>query len=83
MLTFQEAIKIANKEKYAPKLVQITEYFDRYVFSYAARNGEAPDISPLYVMKDTGKTGVFFPPDYDDDYYNSGIDIPVPENLPR
>ena len=73
--------KIAEKEKYAPILVQITEYYDRYVFSYVAENGEAPDISPLYVMKETGEIGVFFPPDYDDDYYNSGIDIPIPENI--
>lgn len=81
VLTLQEAIKIAESEKFAPILTQITEYYDRYVFSYAMLNGEEPDISPLFVMKDTGKTGVFFPPDYDDKYYHSGINIPIPENI--
>ena len=66
---------------YAPVLNQIVEYPDRYVFGYAMLNGEEPDISPLYVMKDTGETGVFFPPDYDDDYYNSGVNIPIPESI--
>ena len=81
MITLQEAIKIAENEKFAPILAQITEYHDRYVFSYVEQNGEAPDISPLYVMKETGETGLFFPPDYDNEYYDSGVDIPVPENI--
>lgn len=80
-ITLQKAIKVAENEKFAPIIAQIIEYSDRYVFSYVAENGETPDISPLYVMKDTGETGVFFPPDYDDDYYNSGVNIPIPESI--
>ena len=80
-ITLREAIKIADKEKYAPVLAQITEYSDRYVFSYVEQNGEAPDISPLHVMKETCETGLFFPPDYDDEYYNSGINIPIPKDI--
>ena len=85
MITLQEAIKIAeNAGNKGLLLYQITEYPDRYVFDYGLESGESLINSvPPYVMKDTGETGVFFPPDYDDDYYNSGIDIPVPENLPQ
>ena len=32
-------------------------------------------------MKDSGKTGVFFPPDYDDEYFFSGVEIPVPDDI--
>ena len=79
-MTLQEALKIAEDNKYAPKLNKIIEFFDRYVFSYSYENNEPVICSgPLYVMKDTGEVNVFFPPDYDSDYLDSGIDIPIPE----
>ena len=81
-ITLQEAIKIADKEKYAPVLTQITEYQDRYVMTYVYEDGKLLVCgSALYVMKDTGKVGAFFPPDYDDNYYDSGVKIPIPENI--
>ena len=80
-MTLSEAIKIAEQKKYAPKLSSIIEYADRYVFGYSGFNGEIPDLSPLYVMKNNGEVGVFFPPDYDDDYFYSGKSIQIPENI--
>ena len=81
-LTLKEAIKIANKKKYAPKLISIKEYADRYVFYYTNENNETMYCSGgLYVMKGSGKTGVFFPPDYDDEYFFSGVEIPVPDDI--
>ena len=77
-MTVHELIEIAERNKYEEKLAGITEYPDRYVVSYVGENGEAPDLPSLYVMKDTGKTGVFFPPDFSDEYLNSGADVSIP-----
>lgn len=77
MITLQEAIKMAEHSEYEGLILWgIVEYSDRYVFDYGSEDGEPLLISPLYVMKDTGETGDFFPPDYDDEYYNSGVEIP-------
>ena len=78
-ITLQEALQIAEKNKYADKLISIREYHDRYVMSYAYSDKDILCESPIYVMKDTGKVGVFFPPDYSEEYYNSGINIPIPQ----
>ncbi len=78
-MTVHEVIRIAETVKYAPKLAGIGEYPDRYVVSYVNEKGVAPDVSPLYVMKATGETGVFFPPDYDREYLDSGVTIPIPQ----
>ena len=78
-MTIYKLIKIAEENKYEEKLAGITEYPDRYVVSYVGENGEVPDLSPMYVMKDTGKTGVFFPPDFSDEYLNSGVDVLIPK----
>ena len=76
-ITLQEAIQIAEKNKYADKLVSIREYHDRYVMSYAYADGSVSCDSPMYIMKDTGEVGVFFPPDYSKEYYYSGINVPI------
>ncbi len=78
-MTVDDLIKIAEENKYEEKLAGITEYSDRYVVSYVGKNGEVPDLSPMYVMKDTGKTGTFFPPDFNDEYLDSGVDVLIPE----
>ena len=78
-MTVLEAIKIAEKHKYAPKLADITEYTDRFVMSYVGEDGEILDESPMYVMKETGEVGTFFPPDYDGDFLKSGIRRRVPK----
>ena len=79
-MTLQEALKIAEANKDALKLKRIKEYHDRYVFEYGNENDEPLILSgPLYVMKNTGEVNVFFPPDYDSDYLDSGIDIPIPQ----
>ena len=74
-----ELIRIAEENKYEEKLAGITEYLDRYAVSYVGENGEVPDISTIYVMKDTGKTGLFFPPNFSDEYLNSGTNVLIPE----
>ena len=78
-ITLKEAIRIAEINKYAPKLASIIEYSDRFVFVCVGEDGEVWDISPMYIMKDTGKMGSFFPPDYDEKYLDSGVEIPLSE----
>ncbi|MBQ3625698.1 MAG: hypothetical protein II948_03050 [Synergistaceae bacterium] len=51
-VTLREAIKIAEQNKYAPRINSIT-----------------------------GATGTFFPPDYDDEYFFSGVEIPAPDDI--
>lgn len=81
-VTLQEAIQIANSVKYAPILIGIIEYSDRYVFDYTTEKNENLIVSRLIsVMKETGKIEYFFPPDYDDDYLNSGVEISVPDDI--
>ncbi len=76
MITFEEALKIAEENKYGDKLAFIEEFSDRYVFDYVSAEGYGYIVSgPLSVMKETGETGRFFPPHYDDDYKKSGIVI--------
>ena len=60
-ITLQKAIQIARANKYAPKLASIIEYSDRFVFVCVGEDGEVWDISPMYIMKDTGEMGGFFP----------------------
>ena len=78
-MTVHELIEIAEANKYAEKLGTITEYADRYVVSYVSGDGEVPDVSPLYIMKDTGEVGTFFPPYFSDEYLDSGVDVPIPQ----
>ena len=78
-MTVHEAIKIAEGNKYEEKLAHIKEYPDRYVMTYVDGNGEMPDLSPMYVMKDTGEEGTFFPPDFSEEYLDSGVDVPIPQ----
>ena len=62
-LTLKEAIKIANSVKYAPILVGIIEYSDRYVFDYTTEKNENLIVSRLIsVMKETGKIEYFSRP---------------------
>ena len=71
-MTIKEAIKIADKDKYAEKLDQVWEYPDRFVVSYCDKDGNAPAVSSLYVMKADGTTGVFFPPRYSKKFLDEG-----------
>ena len=78
MITLKEALKIANQEMEGLKLASIKEYPDRYTFEHVDENGKGFICSgPLYVMKDTGNIGIFFIPDYDENYLDSGVEIPL------
>lgn len=79
-MTVHEVISIAETVKYAPKLAAIDEFPDRYVVCYVGEKGEVPCVgSVLCIMKDTGEVGTFFPPDFSDEYYDSGVKIPIPQ----
>lgn len=75
-MTVKEALKLAEPYKYAPVVAEVWEYSDKYEISYANEKGEVPDISALYVDKETGEVGAFFPPDYDLKYLKSGKRVP-------
>ena len=76
MITFEEALKIAEENKYGDKLAFIEEFPDRYVFEYVSAEGYWYIVGgPLSVMKGTGEVDIFHPPHYDDDYLNSGVVI--------
>ena len=81
MITLQEAVKIAknNKKNFwldGLLFYGIVEYTDRFVFDYCLESGEPlAGIASLYVKKDTGEVDYFFPPDYDIDYLNSGVEV--------
>ena len=83
MITLKDAISIANdihdKEYMGLILYSIREYPDRYVFSYGFELDKYEPLfgdGAIYVMKDTGYTNIFFPPDYDHDFLASGVDLP-------
>ena len=71
-MTYKEAIKIADKMRYASIVGQVIEFPDRFVVSYVDENGDSPDISPIYVSKKDGRVGTFFPPDYEESYFDKG-----------
>ena len=79
-MTVHELIAMAEPRKYGPKLGSITEYSDRYVVCYVEEDGSPLVVGrSLCIMKDTGEIGTFFPPDFSDEYYDSGVDIPIPQ----
>ena len=79
-MTVHELIKLAELHKDGPKLAAITEYPDLYEVCYVGENGEVLDISStMSIMKDTGEIGSFFPPDFSEEYLDSGVDIPIPQ----
>ena len=79
-LTLDEALKIAEEQSHDPMLEAIEEYPDRYVLWYGDGSDEeciGADVTSI--MKDTGKVCGFFPPDFDEDYLESGKRLPIPE----
>lgn len=71
---YQEAIKIANANANAVGdiVCEVIEFNDRFVISYEDREGNVPDVSPIFVLKESGDVGTFFPPDYDGNFLKSG-----------
>ena len=58
---YQEAIKIANANANAVGdiVCEVIEFNDRFVISYEDRDGNVPDVSPIFVLKESGDVGTF------------------------
>lgn len=82
-MTYKEAIQIADKMRYASIVGHVIEFPDRFVVSYVDENGASPDISPIYVSQKDGRVGTFFPPDYEESYFDKGKIVYETADLPN
>lgn len=80
MITFEQAYNIAEKSE-NPDLKISTAYdIGRgWYFGFVSiKTGEVPDISPIFVSKETGEISTFFPPDHIDEYLKA-VKVELPE----